>query len=340
MRYTEVLSNAPQMRQHILGQTGVTSSHLGFGCVQLTAHKDRGEAVRMLEHAFASGITHFDVSRIYGFGRAEGILGEFLRGKRNKVTVATKFGIQPPSGLAGNRRVIDFAKKLLGPFPGLLRRARQRGSRLVQSGVFTPENAVQSLESSLRELGTDSVDIFLLHEATLADAANESLLETLRRQLERGTIRSIGIASGFRNLEMDASRMPSAYRVLQFEDNAENRNVNSLSPAQDRVLISHSVFRPLNPLRAAIAVQPAVTQKYSTRLSLNLGDPTVLGNLLLQFALHSNAGGVVLFSTADPNRVSSNVRGAESCPFDDQQMAGFLEFVATLLPSARIPVTS
>jgi aryl-alcohol dehydrogenase-like predicted oxidoreductase len=199
---------------------------------------------------------------------------------------------------------------------------------------------VQSLESSLRELGTDSVDIFLLHESTVADAANESLLEALRRQLERGTIRSLGIASSFRNLAMDGSRLPSDYAVLQFEDNAENRNVSSLSHAQDRVLISHSIFQPLSSLRAAIAVQPAVTQNYSSRLSLNLGDPTVLGNLLLQFALRSNADGVVLFSTADPNRVSSNVRAAESCPFDDQQMAGFLEFVATLLPSARIPARS
>jgi aryl-alcohol dehydrogenase-like predicted oxidoreductase len=50
----------------------------------------------MLERAFALGITHFDVARAYGFGRAEGILGKFLRGRRDQVTVATKLGLQPP----------------------------------------------------------------------------------------------------------------------------------------------------------------------------------------------------------------------------------------------------
>ncbi len=325
------------MRQHILGQTGISVSPLGFGCVQLTAHKDRGDAVRMLEHAFASGITHFDVSRIYGFGRAEGILGEFLGGKRHQVTVASKFGIQPPSGLAGNRRVIDLAKKLLGPFPSLLRRARQRGSSMVKSGVFTPQSALQSLESSLRELGTDSLDVFLLHEATLADAANESLLEVLRQQVARGTIRSFGIASGFHHLQQGGAGVPPGYTVLQFEDNAAARNLQALHPTPERAVITHSIFQPLTALRAAMAAQPRLAGEHAARLKLDLADPAVLGNLLLQFALRSNPTGVVLFSSTDPQRVTCNVRAAESCPFDEQQMIGFLEFVDTLLggPSLR-----
>jgi aryl-alcohol dehydrogenase-like predicted oxidoreductase len=57
-----------------------------------------------LEEAFAQGITRFDVARAYGLGRAEGILGEFLGSKRQQVTLATKFGIKPPSGLAEVRR--------------------------------------------------------------------------------------------------------------------------------------------------------------------------------------------------------------------------------------------
>ncbi len=63
----------------------------------------------------------------YGFGRAEGILAQFLRGRRDRVTVATKFGFQMPSGLAGDPRLIAAAKRLLGPFPALLRRAQRRG---------------------------------------------------------------------------------------------------------------------------------------------------------------------------------------------------------------------
>ena len=327
------------MRQHILGQTGIVTSHLGFGCVQLTAHEDRSAAIRILEHALASGITHFDVSRIYGFGRAEGILGEFLRGKRHQVTVATKFGIQPPSGLVGNRRVIDLAKKLLGPFPNLLRRARQRGSKMVQSGLFTPQNAVQSLESSLRELRTDSIDVFLLHEATLRDAASEPLLEALRSQVDRGTIRCFGVASSFHHLQKEAIPVPSSYQVLQFEDNAATRNLQMLDKVQGRAVITHSIFQPLRPLCKAIAAQPALTRKYTAHLNIDLADPGVLGALLLQFALRSNPSGVVLFSSTDPKRVSANVCDADSRQYCDLQVSGFLEFVDIILQAAHFPAT-
>jgi D-threo-aldose 1-dehydrogenase len=327
------------MRKNTLGQTGIETSHLGFGCVQLTAHGDRSEAIRILEHAFALGITHFDVSRIYGFGRAEGILGEFLRGKRHQVTVATKFGIQPPSGLAGNRRVIDLAKKLLGPFPNLLRRARQRGSKMVQSGVFTPQSAVQSLESSLRELGTDLIDVFLLHEATLVDAASEALIEALQRQVDRGTIRSFGIASGFHNLQKDATRVPPVYQVLQFEDNAAAQNIQTLLHREGRALITHSIFQPFLPLCEAVTTLPAVTQEYASQLSLNLADPTVLASLLLQSALRSNSTGVVLFSSTNQERVACNVRDAESPQYDDQQLSGFLEFTKNILQAAPLRAT-
>lgn len=314
------------MRTNTLGRTGLAASHLGFGCSQLTTLKDRGDAIQLLDHAFALGITHFDVARMYGSGRSEGILGEFLRGKRHQVTVATKFGIQPPSGLAGNRRVINLVKKILGPFPGLLRRASQRSSKMTERGIFTPQSAVQSLEVSLRELGTDFVDVFFLHEATLEDAASEPLIEVLERQVERGTIRCLGVASPFQTLQGDARRQPSAYQVLQFEDNVLARNLPALRHREGYGLITHSIFQPFSILREAIAAQPALTRKYAARTSLDLADSNVLGSLLTQYALRNNPDGVVLFSSTRAERLASNVRDGESRPYSDQQLSDFVEF--------------
>src|ERR1700688_434097 len=127
------------MHRRILGETAF---QLGFGCVQLTVHPRQAEAVAILEYAFSLGITHFDVARAYGFGRAEGILGKFLRGRRDQVTVATKLGLQPPVGIAGNTRMINAAKRLLTPFPALLQLARRGGSALEKSGMFTPQAAI------------------------------------------------------------------------------------------------------------------------------------------------------------------------------------------------------
>ena len=54
-----------------------------------------------------------------------------------------------------------------------------RDAAMVKAGIFTSEAAIRSLETSLRELGTDYVDIFLLHEGTLAVASSAPLVETL-----------------------------------------------------------------------------------------------------------------------------------------------------------------
>ncbi len=316
----------------MLGQTGVTASHLGFGCSYLPA--ERGNAIRILEHAFSQGITHFDVARIYGFGRAEDILGEFLRTKRNQVTVATKFGIQPPSGISANRGLVEFAKKILGPFPGIVRRVRRRRSQMVQTGVFTPQSAVQSLELSLRTMGVEAVDIFFLHEATLVDAASAPLIETLRQQVSRGTIRSFGVASRFKNLDGDADRLPSDYQVVQFEHNAAEPNLPALVHREKRAIITHSVFQPLKFLRETIAARPDLAQKYTALMNLNLAKPNVLGSLLLQYSLRSNSDGVVLFSSMNAQRISANASEADSCPYSEQQLSTFVEFAKEALQTS------
>src|ERR1700752_864886 len=267
---------------------------LGFGCVQLTTLPRQSQAVSILEHAFSLGITHFDVARAYGFGRAEGILAQFLRGRRERVTVTTKFGFQMPSGLAGNPRLINAAKRLLGPFPALLRRAQQRGSAMVKAGAFSPEAAVQSLEASLRALQTDYIDILLLHEATLADAASEPLIATLHDQVKRGTIRHLGIGSAFYKLDANADHLPAAYETVQFDDNAQSRNLSKLANRDPRLLISHSIFKPAALLRAAAIAFPEAARESSRLIGADLTDPSVIASLLLHYARRSNSEGIVL----------------------------------------------
>lgn len=318
------------MRRVVLGQTGVETSRLGFGCVQLTSRSQQF-AMYMLEQALALGITHFDVARSYGFGRAEGILGRFLRSQRSRITVATKFGIEPPSGLAGDRRVINLAKRVLGPFPRLLRRARQHGAGLVRAGAFSPAAAVRSLETSLRELGTDYVDILLLHEATVADAASQPLVEALQGQVAKGTVRCLGIASACGKVGGKVNLLPAAYQVLQFDDNAMSRNYQKLNHGDGYACITHSIFVPATPLREASAAHPHITQRFSGLMNLDLANPRAIGSLLLHYALWSNPGGVVLFSSSDPTRLAVNVQDAAEPIFDASQLSRFTEFVDAVL---------
>jgi D-threo-aldose 1-dehydrogenase len=317
---------------------------LGFGCVQLTTHPRQSEAVAMLERAFSLGITHFDVARAYGFGRAEGILAQFLRGRRDRVTVATKFGFQMPSGLAGDPRLISVVKRLLGPFPALLRRAQRRGSGMVKAGAFSAEAAVQSLEASLRALQTDYIDILLLHEATLADAASEALLDTLLQQVTRGTVRHLGIASAFVKLHADASRLAAAIETVQFDDNAQSRNLAKLAHREQRLLITHSIFKPAKLLCDAVLAFPQAARESSRQIGADLADPGVIASLLLHYALRSNSAGIVLFSSINPKHVEANVCEVQSPRFDGLQLDHFLTFIdkvlgATPNPAPPLPAT-
>jgi D-threo-aldose 1-dehydrogenase len=326
-------------------ETNVEISRLGFGCVQLTLHQNRESALAILEHAFSLGITHYDVARTYGFGRAEGILRDFLRHKRDAVTVTTKFGIQPPSGLAGNVHLINGLKKVLGPFPGLLRKAKNRGSAMVKTGAFTPQAAIRSLETSLRELGTDYVDFFLLHEGTIADASSEPLVEALLRQVEKGKIRHVGVGSAFRKFQGDADLLPATYEILQFDDNAIDRSVAKISHRDRRFAITHSIFVPLQILRQGVIEHPQIAREHSLRMNLDLSEPSAISSLLLQFALWSNANGIVLFSSTNPRHIDANVIDANSLqtdsgPHDDLPIQRFVVFVdqllAAMVPSPRV----
>jgi D-threo-aldose 1-dehydrogenase len=310
---------------------------LGFGCVQLTTQPRLSEAVAILERAFSLGITHFDVARAYGFGRAEGILAQFLRGRRDRVTVATKFGFQMPSGMAGNPRLIAAAKRLLGPFPALLRRAQRHGSALVKAGAFSPEAAVESLEASLRALQTDYIDVLLLHEATLADAASEALLDALQKQITRGTVRHLGIASAFPKLNADASHLATPFETVQFDDNAQSRNLAKLAHREQRLLITHSIFKPAALLRDAVKAFPQAARESSQPIGADLADPNVVAALLLHYALRSNAAGIVLFSSTNPAHLEANVRQAQSQRFDDRQLGHFLAFVDKVLGATHNP---
>lgn len=327
------------MRRQLLGNTGIELSRLGFGCAKLT-HTSQYHAIAILEQALILGITHFDVARAYGFGQAERILGRFLRGKRDRVTVATKVGLQPSAGLVGHPTIVRASKRILAPFPKLLNRVKQRAGDMVERGVFAPNAVARSLQTSLRELGTDYVDVLLLHEATLTDVSRQDLLAFLQRQVARGTIRSFGVASNFQRLRPDSSEIPDAYRVQQFNDNAVNRNAQTVEPRGTRGMITHSVFEPAEALNKAISARPDCVRRFSQLMDVELRDPKVVHRLLLQYALASNPDGVILFSTTNPTHLAANIQEAEAGLSEPSQILRFTQFVDEVMKPKGILLNS
>lgn len=139
---------------------------LGFGTGAIMGRVSRRRGLAALERAHAAGIRHFDTARSYGWGEAEGVLGEFLRGHaRGEMRLVTKCGIMPVQ-----RSPILGAAKALGRValslaPGLRARFRQIAGAEGLRPTYTADVGIlaESLQTSLAELGVSYVDVLLLH---------------------------------------------------------------------------------------------------------------------------------------------------------------------------------
>ena len=320
--------------------TDVDVSALGFGCVRLTTCRTEADALATLHAALDSGVTHFDTARLYGGGQSERILGKFLRGRRDRVTVATKIGLLPRAGLAGNRVLVNLIKRTLRPFPSLLKKLGQSrgggGGAAVgpPTGQFDVPTVRASFEASLAALGTDHVDLLLLHEATLDDAASEPLLQFLEDERRRGTVRALGIGSRFELLQGDLSRIPAAYAAVQFEHYAGLANAIRLGRGEGLATIGHSVFKPMPALRAYAADHREEAGAFSARHGVDASDPRTLGSLLLHFAVFTNPGGATLFSSQSPANIAANAADVSAGRYSPEQLSAFGDYASAALATA------
>jgi D-threo-aldose 1-dehydrogenase len=280
-----------------------SSTHLGFGCSQLMGGITRRQSVALLETAFDAGIRHFDTAPSYGYGRAESVLGEVLRSRREQVTIATKFGILPPR----NKSVLGIARGIALPLvkhlPGIKSRLSRAARGLATRPTFSAGALGASIDASLAALRTDYIDILLLHEAVVADLSDDLFVE-LERNVEAGKIRTFGIGS-------EAASAAQIYRVdrrfcriMQFEWSVLNAEKPRYSGS---FLITHrSLSENVVRLRAWLGANPQVEQTWSSELGLDIGQASILSRLMLSAARAANSDGIVLFSSRNPDNIRTN----------------------------------
>jgi len=303
------------MQRITLHNTGVQTSRLGFGCVSLTTHPRPRDAIRVLHSAFDAGVTHFDTARLYGSGRSEVILGEFLKDVRDRVTLTSKFGLFPSNPLRGFPVLLNLAKGVVRR-SALARRIARRtvGSGPMPAGRYSPADARLSLETSLRALGTDRIDFFMLHCAGPSDAARDDLNAFLESQISRGTIRAFGPSSEVHTLGLDAGAFPSSHRVVQLDSNAAVPNMRRLRNTAGRDFVTFGVIGQAKRWAAAAAASPAVVARHRALLGFDPTDPSALGRELLVDALDANPHGLVIFGSMSPERAKANAAAADLRP--------------------------
>jgi aryl-alcohol dehydrogenase-like predicted oxidoreductase len=283
------------------------SSRLGFGCGSVMGRVGRGQSLRAIAAALDAGITHFDVAPLYGYGEAEALLGQALSGRRDRVVVASKFGLEPPRSAGVLRALKPLAQQLAASIPGTRRVLRSLvGGTSQAASRFSVAAAAASLDRSLAALKTDYLDILFLHDCAVNDLSGE-LLVFLDRQVGAGKIRAYGVATGIEAV-LPLHRTQGDRLLYQFANGLFARNAERL-PGASRV-VAHSPFFGAERLRGRVAA----------------GD---VHALMLSYALTAPKVGVVLCSMLDPTHLKANLDMVDRPRFDADELAA-----ATMAPAA------
>lgn len=153
------------MHYRTLGHSTLTVSSIGLGCMPLSGiygKCDDADAIAVIHHAIDRGINSLDSSDMYGWGGNEELLGRALKGRRDKVVLATKFGqVKNPAG----------------------------GGNLVNG---RPEYVAQACDTSLKRLGVDVIDLYYQHRVDPSVPIEETV-GAMARLVEKGKVRYVGL---------------------------------------------------------------------------------------------------------------------------------------------------
>ena len=305
------------MRQTACGE--IQTSVLGFGCGSVMGRVGRAQSLRAMNAAWDAGITLFDTARSYGFGEAEAVLGEFLGGKREQAVIATKYGIAPQRLSPLKRVVVPMvraAKKL--PGAGRLKRG---GVGPVVHGEFSVAGLRSSLETSLRALKTDHVDVLFLHEASAAVMQEDALMLELEALVRAGKVLRVGLYGSAAVCGEGLAHGPAVLGSMQFGADVLDPVAMGLADVRERraLMIGNHPFGSadrvsrVKAMLEAMAVDETVPEELRDKL-WGLGWDGLLEALLGMIVDSAGVDALVL-SMMEERHLRKNVRAVEMCRF-------------------------
>jgi aryl-alcohol dehydrogenase-like predicted oxidoreductase len=153
------------VQKRTLGKSSLAVSAVGLGCMSMSnvyGKGDDAESIAVVHRALDLGVNFFDSSDMYGWGQNEELLGRALRGRRDEVVLATKFGnLRRSDGTAGvNGR---------------------------------PEYVPQACDASLKRLGVSTIDLYFQHRVD-PSVPIEDTVGAMSRLVEAGKVRYLGLS--------------------------------------------------------------------------------------------------------------------------------------------------
>ena len=153
------------MHYRKLGNSTLTVSAIGLGCMSMSGIYGKGddaESIAVIHRALDLGVNFLDSSDMYGWGHNEELLGQAIKGRRDKVVLATKFG---------NMRKPDGTMGVNGK----------------------PEHVLQACDASLKRLGVDVIDLYYQHRVD-PSVPIEDTVGAMAKLVQQGKVRFLGLS--------------------------------------------------------------------------------------------------------------------------------------------------
>lgn len=308
------------MKYRTLGRTGLNVSEVGFGTWALGSpvygSVESDDAHNAVRGALDAGITFFDTAPLYGTkeedGIAETVLGKGLGADRDNVTIATKFGRYPTRGHLNT--------------------------------YFNAEGVTESVEASLRRLGTDRLDVLFFHSPFGPDQIEDSVWQTLEDLKTSGKVRSVGHSISLFDDTQGMAREWAAedkIDVIQVVYSLMNREAESLIAdlaatgvgivARESLAngflsgaFKHDTTFAAGTINARysrdeIIERVDVAEAYKALLVQN--DVTGLAQAALRWVLENPTVGLVLSGSRHLNEITDSARASDLAPFSTDQMS-------------------
>jgi aryl-alcohol dehydrogenase-like predicted oxidoreductase len=212
-----VESEEARLKRRKLGRSGPTVSALGLGCMSMSefyGQASETEAIATIHRAIELGIDFLDTADVYGLGKNEELVGKAIKGRRDKVTLATKFGI---------------VRKQDGSFVGVNGR---------------PDYVRSCCEASLRRLKVDEIDLYYQHRVDPKTPIEETV-GAMAELVREGKVRHLGLSEAAADTIRRAAKvhpiaaLQSEYSLFTREHEAE------VLPTVRELGISFVAYSPL-----------------------------------------------------------------------------------------------